>query len=147
MSPQENRLFGHVHGSKDSLRSIKKNGAKAMRIEQCFGFRMYGLNPNQGARLTKIQALVKDCCQLRRSDHSFRVVVFTQSLCMHGYVVEALRREGLNPFSSMALRQPRNVTVRFASFRVHLIIVWQSLSLLSDWAMSESLSLPRRASI
>ena len=75
---------------------MSRVGAKTLHLENSLSFR-FGL-VDQPASLTKVNTLVADLRQMRRGEPSFRVVVFTQSLHMHRFLVAALKREGLNTF-------------------------------------------------
>jgi len=98
MTPQERTRFARANVSLKTLRKMVRTGAKTLTLERCFTFRMKDLDAEQGQRLTKVRTLVEDLRQLRVVEPSFRVVVFTQSLQMHKFIVKALRHEGLNTF-------------------------------------------------
>lgn len=102
MSPQERQCFGH------SFRDVERmlfHGGNKFSIEQAFCFSMKQILP--GAPLTKIKTLVKDLCELRLVESSFRVVVFTQYLTMHECCVQALQGENIQLFEFTGSNAPR----------------------------------------
>lgn len=98
MTPKERGRFAHAHVGRFTLQNMIRGGAKTLTLEKCFTFRMKQIDQEEGAGLIKVKTLVKDLREMHRSEPDFRVVVFTQSLQMHKFVVKALRREGLNTF-------------------------------------------------
>lgn len=99
MTPKERTRFAHAHVSTGTLQAMKQNGAKSLTLEKAFTFRMKDIvEPKEQVGLTKVKTLVEDLRLLRLQEPSFRVVIFTQSLKMHKFLVTALRREGLNTF-------------------------------------------------
>lgn len=114
MSAREQQLFGRVRTSSTMLRYMERIGAKALTVEQCFAFDMYNVKSDDVAGLTKIKTLIQDLRELRVTEPSFRVVVYTQSLVMHGFVVEALQQEGLTTlqFNGSTSATKRDKTIR-----------------------------------
>ena len=114
MTPQERNIFAHAHVSTGVLNNMKREGAKTLTLEKCFTFRMKEITPEQAAGLTKIKMLVDDLRQMRRVEPSFRVVVFTQSLKLHDFIVKSLRREQLNTleFNGSAVATKRDAAIR-----------------------------------
>jgi len=98
MTQQEREWFDHAHVKKSTLMRMLQRGDKVMALQNCFTFRMNTITPDQAAGLTKIKTLVGELQELRVTEPSFRVVVFTQALAMHKFIVDALLRERMNAF-------------------------------------------------
>lgn len=107
MTQQERALFAVANASMERLRNMARFGAKTMQVEKCLTYHTRGGE-------SKIKALVEDLNLLRRSEPSYRVVVFTQSLAMHQSIVNALKREKLKTFqfSGSTAAKQRDTAIR-----------------------------------
>jgi SNF2 family DNA or RNA helicase len=107
MTPQEREHFAVAIDSREQLQNMLRFGAKTLQVERCLTFHTRGGH-------TKIKALVEDLNLFRRSDPSFRVLVFTQSLAMHNNIVEALKHEAVKTFQFTGSTEPnkRDIAIR-----------------------------------
>lgn len=92
MSVQERAWFAQSVSS-GVLQSMERFGARALNVERTLTSYMYGVASQRASELTKIKALRQDLRQLRVTEPSFRVVVYTQSLSMQDIVLKALQRD------------------------------------------------------
>ena len=115
MSTQERTLFGRANKGAHVMRGYEKTGAKIFALEQCFVFQLKKiLSDHPQLELTKVNALLSNIRELRRSEPAFRAVVFTQYIPVHKACVEALSHEGLlvYEFNGSTSAQSRDSAIR-----------------------------------